>query len=99
MSRGTHDRNSRVIVYDGVESVSNGEDSAVCKLCSYGLLNEVISLQVHGSCGLVQYQDLGLTEERSCQTHQLTLTNTATIETVRKANTYCTHTHTEGMTR
>ncbi len=46
-------RGSHVIVYDGVQSVS--------KLYSYGLLNEVISLQVHGSCGLVQYQDLGLT--------------------------------------
>ena len=64
------------IIDDGVESVCDGEDSAVCKLCSDGLLNEVISLQVHGSCGLIQHQDLGLTEEGSSQTHQLTLTNT-----------------------
>ena len=65
-----------VIVHDGVKSVCNGDYGRVSKLCSYGFLDEVISLQVHGSCGLVQHQDLGLTEESSSQTHQLTLTNT-----------------------
>ncbi len=67
---------SHVIVYDGVESVSNGDDRAVGKLCPDGLLNEVVCLKVHSSCGLVQNQDLGLTEEGSSQAHQLTLTNT-----------------------
>ncbi len=70
-----------VVINDSVESVCNGDDGAIRKLCSYGLLDEVISLQVHGSCGLVQHQDLGLTEEGSSQTHQLTLTNTAQVYT------------------
>ena len=68
--------NSLVIVHDGVEPVGNRDDSAVSKLCSDGLLNEIISLQVHGSRGLIQYQDLGFTEQGSSKTHQLTLTNT-----------------------
>ena len=54
---------SLVIVKDGVEAVCNGDDSAVGKLSADGLLDEVIGLQVNSSCGLVQYEDLGLTQQ------------------------------------
>ncbi len=81
-----------VIVHDGVESVCNGDDGRVSKLCSDGLLDEVISLQVHGSCGLVQHQDLCLTEEGSSQTHQLTLTNTVGKKT-KEEKLHHNHSH------
>ena len=48
------------VVHDGVESVSDGQDSAVLKLGADGGLDQVVHLQVHSSCGLVQNQDLGL---------------------------------------
>ena len=70
-------RHSQVIVHDCVESVSDGDDSAVGKLGADGLLDEVVSLQVHSSGGFIKHQDLGLTEEGSRQTHQLPLTDTA----------------------
>ena len=54
----------------------DGEDGAVSKLCADGLLNEVVGLEVHGSSGFVQDQDLGLAEQSSSQAHQLTLTHT-----------------------
>ena len=78
---------SQVIVHDGVEPVGYGEDGTVGKLSADGLLNEVISLQVHGCRGFIQNQNLGLAQESSSQTHQLTLTHTAHTHTD-------THTHT-----
>ena len=56
-----------VIVHDGVEPVCDGEHGAVGKLPSDGLLDEVVGLEVHGSRGLVQYQDLRLPQQRSGQ--------------------------------
>ena len=44
-----------VIVHDGVESMSNSDDSAVMELTPDGFLNEVISFQVHSSCGFIQH--------------------------------------------
>ena len=66
---------SHVVVHDGVESVCNRDDCAVGKLRADGLLDQVVRLQVHSSCGLVQHQDLGLAQEGPGQTHQLTLAN------------------------
>ena len=65
-----------VIVHDSVEAVGYSEDGTVGKLCADGLLNEIISLQIHGCRGFIQNQNLGLAQQSSCQTHQLTLTNT-----------------------
>ena len=65
-----------IIVYDGVEAVGYSEDGTVSKLCADGLLNEIISLQIYCCCGLIQNQNLGLAQQSSCQTHQLTLANT-----------------------
>ena len=70
---------SLVIVHDGVETMCDGEDGAVSKLCADGLLNEVISLEVHSSSGLIQDQDFGLAEQSSGQAHQLTLANTVSV--------------------
>ena len=68
-----------VIVHDGVDPMCDGEDGTVSKFCADGLLNEVIGLEVHGSSGLVQDQDLGLAEQSSGQAHQLTLANTVSV--------------------
>ena len=73
----THHTHSLVIIQDGVQSVGNGEHSARGKLRADGLLNEVIGLHVHCCCCLVQYKDLGLPQQSTCQTHQLTLPDTA----------------------
>ena len=43
--------------------MGNGDDSAVTEIAPDGLLNEVISFQVHSSCGLVKNKDLGLGQE------------------------------------
>ena len=44
-----------VVVHDCVESMSNSDDSAVTELTPDGFLNEVISFQVHSSCGFIQH--------------------------------------------
>ena len=44
---------SPVIVHDGVETMSNSDDSALTELTPDGFLNEVISFQVHSSCGFI----------------------------------------------
>ena len=51
----------------------NSDDSALTELTPDGLLNEVISFQIHSSCGLIKDKDLSLTQESPGQTHQLTL--------------------------
>ena len=43
-----------VIVHDGVETMSNSDDSALTELTPDGFLNEVISFQVHSSRGFIQ---------------------------------------------
>lgn len=53
-----------------------GEDGAVLKLGADGGLDEVVSLQVDSSRGLVQDEDPGLPQQSSGQTHQLSLTHT-----------------------
>ena len=54
-----------VIVHNGIQSMGDSNNSAVCKLCSDGFLNEVICLKVNSSCGLIQNKDLGFTKESS----------------------------------
>ena len=49
-----------VVVHDGVQSVGDGEDAAPGELLPDGGLDQVVSLQVHGCCGLVQDQDLNM---------------------------------------
>lgn len=64
------------VVHDGVESVSDGENGAVLKLCADGGLDEIISLQVDSGRSFIQDEDSGLPQQSSSQTHQLPLTNT-----------------------
>ena len=72
----TVNNHTPVIIHDGIEAVGDGENRTFCKLGSDGLLDEVVSLQVHCSCGLIQYQDPRLPEQGPGQTYQLTLTHT-----------------------
>ena len=51
------DRVSPVIVEYSVESVSNGQYSAVLELCPDGGLNQFICLHIHGCCSFIQDQD------------------------------------------
>ena len=53
------------IIHNGVEPVRNGEHCAVSKLTTNGLLNELISFQVHRGGGFVENQDLTFTEQRT----------------------------------
>ena len=62
-----------VIVQDGLDPVSDGEDGAVRELLSDSCLDEIVCLQVHGGRGLVQDEYLGLPEDGPGQTHQLSL--------------------------
>lgn len=41
-------------VHDAVQTVGNGEDRAVGKLCTDGVLDQVVCLQVDGCRGLIQ---------------------------------------------
>jgi hypothetical protein len=43
--------------------MGNSDDSAVMEVAPDGLLNEVISFQVHSGCCLVENKDLGLGQE------------------------------------
>lgn len=67
---------SLVIINNCVEPVSNCDDCALSKLCTNGLLDEFICLQVYCGCGFIQHQDLGLTQEGSCKADKLTLSYT-----------------------
>lgn len=64
------------VIHDGVESVSDGEHCAVLKLCPDGHLYEVVSFQVNGGSGFIQYQDASFAEESSGQADELSLTDT-----------------------
>lgn len=64
------------VVHDGVETVSDGEDSTIVELCPDGGLNEVISFQVHGCRGLIQHKDLRLPQQGPGQANELALPNT-----------------------
>ena len=48
-----HRNSLLVVVQDGVEPVCDGEHSAVVKLRPYGLLDEVVGLEIHSCRGLV----------------------------------------------
>ena len=54
-----------VIVHNGIQSMGDSDNSAVCKLCSDRFLDEVIRLKVNSGCGLIQNKDLGFTKESS----------------------------------
>lgn len=67
---------SPVVVHDGVEPMCDGQHCAVLKLGADGGLDEVIGLQVNGSCSLVQNQDATLTEQGPGKAHELPLAHT-----------------------
>ena len=71
------------IVHDGIEPVSNCKDSAVRELSSDGLLNELISFQVHRGRGFIKNKDFTFTEQRTRQTYQLPLTNANQKEIIK----------------
>ena len=50
-----------IVVHDGVESMSDGQYCAVSELPPYGLLNELISFQVHRGRGFVKDQKFTVT--------------------------------------
>ena len=54
------------------------DDRRVGELVADSRLDQVVSVEVDGRSGFVQYEDLGLAEQRSGQTHQLPLTNATT---------------------
>ncbi len=74
-----HYQNS-VCVYHTRKSMSNDQYSCLVfcvieKFISQGVLNQVVSRQIDISSSFVQNYDLCFLEQRSCQTHQLFLSN------------------------
>ena len=68
--------NSRV-VENRVEAVGDGEDGAGVELSTDCFLNQFISIQINGSCGLVEDQHFwGSAEESSGEANELLLSNT-----------------------
>ena len=66
-----------------VETVSDGDHSAVSELSPQSLLNSSISVTIHSSSGLVQHQHFGSSQESSCKTYQLFLTQTEPCSSLR----------------
>lgn len=64
---------SPVTVHDGVEPVSNGDSRAVGELLLDGHLDQVISLYIHRSSGLIHDQNLGFPKQGPGQAQQLPL--------------------------
>lgn len=54
----------------------NREHSTVLELAADSLLDEIVGVVVDGGSGLVEHEYLGLAEESSRQTDQLSLTHT-----------------------
>ena len=74
-SASVHD-DDFVIICNGVESMSNGDDGVVFELCFQDSLNQFVSPHVDIGCGFVQHQELVvLPQQSSSQTQQLFLTN------------------------
>ena len=62
-----------VAIKDSLEPVCHDQNSAIGKLFLDGLLDQLVSLEIHSRGGLVQDQDLRLPEQSSGQADQLTL--------------------------
>ena len=54
----------------------DGDDGALAELLPNGLLDEGVAFEVDGRRGLVQDEDVGLSEESSSQADQLALADT-----------------------
>lgn len=67
-------------VHDAVQTVSNGEDRALGKLFTDGVLDQVVCLQVDSCRGLIQDQYPGFPQQGPGQTHELPLSHTAREE-------------------
>lgn len=65
-----------VTIHDSGDAVGNADDRAVGKFRAHGLLDEGVSLRVHGSRGFIQHQNPALLQERPAQTKELPLAHT-----------------------
>ena len=73
---------SPVVVDDGVDPVSYGDDRTVPQVFPDSPLYQSVCVHVHGRRRLVQHQDLSPTEERPRQAQQLALPNAGNINTL-----------------
>ena len=64
-----------VTVHDSVQSVSDGDDGARGELAPYRVLYEFICLKVNCSRRFIKDKDLGLMQQSTSETHQLSLTD------------------------
>ena len=64
-----------VTVHDSVQSVSDGDDGARGELAPYRVLYEFIRLKVNGSRRFIKDKDLGLLQQSTSKTYQLSLTD------------------------
>lgn len=80
-----------VAVHDGVDPVCNSEDGLVLKLLSDGLLQQFVRLLVHAGCGFINTQDLGLGQQSSGQTQQLSLSHRERFSSLPNLSIQTTH--------
>ncbi len=66
------------IIHDGIESVCDGKDRTFFKLCSDRWLDEIVRFQVDSRGRFIEHEHLCLPEQSTCETHELTLSNTET---------------------
>ncbi len=66
-------------VHDGVEPVGDGQHGAVGKLLPDGGLDEVVGLHVDGGGGLVEHEQLGLSEEGPGKADELPLADAQVV--------------------
>ena len=56
-----------IVIKNSIDSMGNSKNGAVFELLPDGRLNQRVRLKVYGCCGLVQDQDLGLTQQGTGQ--------------------------------
>lgn len=56
--------------------MSNRQYCAIFKFRTNRFLNKIVRFHVDGSCGFVQYQHFGLSEQSSSKANQLSLADT-----------------------
>lgn len=85
-----------ITVHNGVDPVCNSKDSLILKLLSNGALQQFVCLLIHACCGFVNTQELGLGQQGSGQTQQLSLSHREGFSSLPNLSIQTTsHTHTQ----
>lgn len=72
-----------VRIHDGVQTVSDGQHSAVSELLTNGFLNERVCILIDVRCRFVQQQNFIVPQNGSCETNELSLADREITSTLR----------------